>query len=874
MSENNTTEFARDDIFETYKDTLPKEPSGDIKKEYWVGCFQKSDWEFIHAELMKDGSLEDNIPTDKCDCINDCLHSDIRGVYLLTETEASELRANPKVDYVAIKTSSYPGTYKVDPREYAYGPVYRYASTTKNKQYVFGGGTNQESITYLPADLPLLNRCSSQLYRATAKKNPWVTAYGDPNTGPEGTVFNSRIDQYGTGAIDVDVIVCDTAAWLGHIEFCNPSGITDIRSFDQSDPNQVGGSSSTVAPSNYIGGNVLKNGFSSSSTTGIGDVLDLVLDSPYYLDPAWFEADPSNRLTLRWDGTKVPVESVAKEWWSDSTKRSSAYASVGVVPIPTNYTRYNCNGSNTQRIPSRSFWGIETHGTRCASQCYGRQYGWAYNANKWYLNLFGVDGMGLSDGDGMDVQKIFHQVKPNRASDNTKNPTISSNSWGRRFSSYQIGSSGYYYFRPSTIDGTTSGTQYTSWSVNGNTDGTGGTAPRFMTNRWATGYQIQCEPVSGPPVTGLNELVAAGVIFVVASGNHNQKQVKSDHPDYKNYVSTNNNTALADSTFFFSYDQITYRKTLNRGGFPNALSVYAGTNGIINVGALDDRLEIVGSNGRERKVGYSASGNYIDCYATADDSLASTSTDNVITRYDSFYTYNGSRSTLSGDSFMNGTSSACPITAGLIAVMVGHNRTWTTTDIKTWLTTTVGQQPYTDMWLGTESGTANDVGWEDKNSLQGGPPIVIWNTPISTDTTNPTLSTSVPANGATGVSINITEILLNFSEIVTVQTGTVRLYDATAGDTLYGTYNVNDSNDVTGGGTSQITLHVNGSLQYNHNYYIQIDATAFDDASGNSFAGISDKTTLTFSTTPDPTPPPTPDKLVVSGNLSLSGILL
>ena len=27
--------------FEAYKDTLPKEPSGDVKKEYCVGCFQK-----------------------------------------------------------------------------------------------------------------------------------------------------------------------------------------------------------------------------------------------------------------------------------------------------------------------------------------------------------------------------------------------------------------------------------------------------------------------------------------------------------------------------------------------------------------------------------------------------------------------------------------------------------------------------------------------------------------------------------------------------------------------------------------------------------------------------------------------------------------
>ncbi len=73
--------------FEAWKNTLTKEPSGsDVKKEYCVGCFQKSDWEFIHMELMKDGSLEDNIPTDKCDCINDCLQSDVRGIYLLTDT--------------------------------------------------------------------------------------------------------------------------------------------------------------------------------------------------------------------------------------------------------------------------------------------------------------------------------------------------------------------------------------------------------------------------------------------------------------------------------------------------------------------------------------------------------------------------------------------------------------------------------------------------------------------------------------------------------------------------------------------------------------------------------------------------------------------
>ena len=99
--------------------------------------------------------------------------------------------------------------------------------------------------------------------------------------------------------------------WFGHIEFLNPSGISNIKQSDNST------AASTSAPSNYVGTNVLKSGFSSSSTTGYCEVLDLVLDAPYYIDKAWFEADASNRLTERWDGTTVPVASVAREWWSD-----------------------------------------------------------------------------------------------------------------------------------------------------------------------------------------------------------------------------------------------------------------------------------------------------------------------------------------------------------------------------------------------------------------------------------------------------------------------------------------------------------------------------------------------------------------------------
>ena len=110
---------AREESFLAYKDTLTKEPSGDVKKEYYVGCYQKSDWEFIHEELKKDGSLEDNIPSSTCDCSNDCLHSDTNAIYLLTDSEATSLRNHPKVEYVDINADAYPGTYQVNPDDEA-----------------------------------------------------------------------------------------------------------------------------------------------------------------------------------------------------------------------------------------------------------------------------------------------------------------------------------------------------------------------------------------------------------------------------------------------------------------------------------------------------------------------------------------------------------------------------------------------------------------------------------------------------------------------------------------------------------------------------------------------------------------------------------
>ncbi len=59
---------------------------------------------------------------------------------------------------------------------------------------------------------------------------------------------------------------------------------------------------------------------------------------------------------------------------------------------------------------------------------------------------------------------------------------------------------------------------------------------------------------------------------------------------------------------------------------------------------------------------------------------------------------------------------------------------------------------------------------------------------------------------------------------------------------------VTSTSQVSGSGTATITVQPNNSFEYDSSYYVQIDATAFDDPAGNSYAGIGDTTSWNFST--------------------------
>ena len=767
-------------------------PEGTGPKKYVVTCKNSSDWNEIHDYIINENEI-DGIPNRKIECTDDCKSCDRMATYEMSDEEAEQLKLHPKVAGVNIDPDYYQGTFK--------GYADQVISTTNRY------GTNVKigrdfDTNFFPTnpDSTLLRRTGASVYRHQQQTDFWD---GSADT----TIINADPQYRGDGT-DVDVIVCDESGWYGHVEFVK-TGVGE--------------------PSSFVGENVLKSGFASSATTGKCGVLDCVLDLPYYLDPDFFEANAGSRLTTRWDGTKVPVESVARDWWgNDSTSyRSAKYVSsgnggsatgdndFGTVTISSSYTRANSNGTNTTQHAGGGY-----HATPCMAQAYGKTHGWAFNANKWHMSIIWSTGA-VSITSCFKILKIFHQCKPNRSSDNTKNPTITSHSWGRNRNI----TNGYYYFR--TAGDGTGGVSYTS-----------GTKPGFLNNLYyGTRYTSHSDPSYSESVLG-KAIVDAGVIFVSAAGNDNQKMVLDGHADYNNYDDSGSSTTLASA---LTGDYIGRTSMTNRPGFPSDVGFSSATGSDVyqsfNIGALDSNKS---SNTQERKANYSNMGNGIDCYAIGADSLAGCD-DNSGTRknrYDAYYniesasTYSISASnsgssayTLSGsdrngsvsgnnasvtlnvgdtvefsvsvsghpfwikttnstgtsdgasgvtnngaqsgtvswtpdtsgtyyyicqfhssmvgtitvqytsreseDREFGGTSSACPVVTGLMATKLQHNRTWTWSNVKTWLADDVTDLSASAMYTGTESTTANDSGWAEDYNLQGGLRKIIWDAPTS-----------------------------------------------------------------------------------------------------------------------------------------------
>ena len=162
--------------------------------------------------------------------------------------------------------------------------------------------------------------------------------------------------------------------------------------------------------------------------------------------------------------------------------------------------------------------------------------------------------------------------------------------------------------------------------------------------------------------------------------------------------------------------------------------------------------------------------------------------------------------------------------------------------------------PSSDLLAGTSYYVTLELGFGDSagNFFPGFTDSTSLNfTTVVADTTAPTLTSTTPSDNATGVS-DSTTVVLNFSEPVWGVVGKNVYVKKSSDDSIFETIPADGldptSNGIYGNGTTQITvrLSLTPTFSYNTEYYVQIDAGAFEDAAGNGFTGISSTTDLSF----------------------------
>uniref|UniRef100_UPI0027B89D7E Ig-like domain-containing protein n=1 Tax=Azonexus sp. TaxID=1872668 RepID=UPI0027B89D7E len=116
---------------------------------------------------------------------------------------------------------------------------------------------------------------------------------------------------------------------------------------------------------------------------------------------------------------------------------------------------------------------------------------------------------------------------------------------------------------------------------------------------------------------------------------------------------------------------------------------------------------------------------------------------------------------------------------------------------------------------------------------------------VEPDTTAPTLQSSTPADNALAVAVGA-DITLTFSEAMKAATGNL-LIKKTSDDSTVATIAIGDTSQITVSG-STVTINPTNDLAAGVTYYVELASGVLTDLAGNAYAGISDKTTLNFTT--------------------------
>ena len=133
------------------------------------------------------------------------------------------------------------------------------------------------------------------------------------------------------------------------------------------------------------------------------------------------------------------------------------------------------------------------------------------------------------------------------------------------------------------------------------------------------------------------------------------------------------------------------------------------------------------------------------------------------------------------------------------------------------------------------------------------------------DITPPLFSMVSPTHGATGVLVN-TNLVATFNEPVVAGTGNIVIKNVSDNSSV-AIIPVSDS-QITGFGTSSITINPTLDLVDSTAYYVEIPSGAINDTTGNNFVGISGNSTWSFATVDVPALTNTPYTQTFSTYLS------
>jgi len=113
------------------------------------------------------------------------------------------------------------------------------------------------------------------------------------------------------------------------------------------------------------------------------------------------------------------------------------------------------------------------------------------------------------------------------------------------------------------------------------------------------------------------------------------------------------------------------------------------------------------------------------------------------------------------------------------------------------------------------------------------------------DTTLPTITLFSPLDDSIGLAPS-DSLMITFDENVDVERGNITI-KRSDNDSIVEVIDVT-SPQVAGTGTTNITINPTNDFDLETEYYVEIDAVALDDTFSNSYAGIADKTTWSFTT--------------------------